>query len=74
MRKHLVFLFLLLLLFPLNVFSLVDKNENSFVVDQENILTDETIEYIDGNSHYLNDSLVIIYYVVIVENLYNFTI
>lgn len=74
MRKHLVFLFLLLLLFPLNVFSLVDKNENSFVVDQANILTDETIEYIDGNSHYLNESLAIDYYVVIVENLNNFTV
>lgn len=74
MRKHLVFLFLLLLLFPLNVFSLVDKDENSFVVDQANILTDETIEYIDGNSHYLNESLAIDYYVIVVENLNNFTV
>ena len=74
MRKHLVFLFLLLLFVPLNVFSLVDKDDNSFVVDQADILTDETIEYIDGNSHYLNESLAIDYYVVVVENLNNFTV
>ena len=74
MRKHLVFLFLLLLFVPLNVFSLVDKDENSFVVDQANILTDETIEYINGNSNYLNENLSIEYYIITVENLNNFTI
>lgn len=74
MRKHLIFLFFLFLVIPLNVFSLVDKDENSFVVDQANILTDETIKYIDGNSNYLKESLSIEYYVVTVENLNNLSV
>ena len=74
MRKHFLILFIVLLLIPLNVFSLVEKSVNEYITDQGQLLSDETEEYIYNNSKYLDDIIHLDYYVVIVDNLSNLEI
>ena len=71
MRKHFLILFIVLLLIPLNVFSLVEKSVNEYITDQGQLLSDETEEYIYNNSKYLDDIIHLDYYVVTVDNLSN---
>lgn len=74
MRKHFLILFIVLLLIPLNVFSLVEKSVNEYITDQGQLLSDETEEYIYNNSKYLDDIIHLDYYVVTVDNLSNLEI
>lgn len=74
MRKHFLILFIVLLIIPLNVFSLVEKSVNEYITDQGQLLSDETEEYIYNNSKYLDDIIHLDYYVVTVDNLSNLEI
>ena len=64
-----VFLFIILLLFPITVFGLVSPSSEIFVTDEADILSQETEEYIMNYSKFLWDSKKIDYYVVTVKNL-----
>ena len=71
MKKHLIILFALFLFIPVNVFSLVNKSESEYITDQADILTEETENFIYGNSKYLDDNIQVDYYVITVDNLSN---
>lgn len=71
MKKHLIILFVLFLFIPVNVFSLVNKSESEYITDQADILTEETENFIYGNSKYLDDNIQVDYYVITVDNLSN---
>lgn len=73
MKKYLMF-FLLIILIPINVFSLVNKSDYEFITDSSSVLNDETIEYIYEHSFYLKDNTNIDYYVVTIKDLDNNTI
>lgn len=73
MKKYLILL-LLIIIAPINVFSLVSKSEYEYITDSSEVLTEETTNYIYEYSSYLNEMEDIDYYVVTVKDLDNYSI
>ena len=61
--------FLLVLLFPISVFAIIQPEKNLFVVDNSKTLSQSTKDYMNASSSYLHDNELIDYYVTITTDL-----
>ena len=71
MKKTLILLFTILLLYPLTTLALVTKSSDIYLTDEANILEEDTKNYILTYSAYLKESKDIDYYVVTINSLEN---